>query len=223
MKKTDDGLGRLVPVELRKHWEDEAQDFTPWLAENENISLLGEAIGLLDLQVVGKEMPVGSFKVDILAQDTSSDSDRYVVIENQLEKTNHKHLGQLLTYASGYNAGVIVWIAEKIDEEHRKTLDWLNEKTSGELYINSPAARTAFFSLHKQKKLIESELNAGLDWQELPQRGASRIIQYNLIDYTNEKNWSLLFDWFKERAEAFHKTFSDRIQNLDIDIDDEDG
>ena len=120
-------LERLEIVELRDYWESESSEFTPWLAEEENIALLGDAIGI-NLEVVGIEESAGDFKVDILARD--SDTERDVVIENQLEKTDHKHLGQLLVYASARNASTIVWIAKEIRDEHRQALDWLNESTS---------------------------------------------------------------------------------------------
>jgi len=119
-------LGRLERVPLRDFWSHEASDFTPWLAAEENISLLNEAIGL-DLAVEAQEQRVGPFRADILCKDTNSN--QWVLIENQIESTDHRHLGQLLTYAAGLEAVTIVWIAEKFTEEHRATLDWLNQIT----------------------------------------------------------------------------------------------
>ena len=119
-------LGRLERVELRKAWEHEALQFTPWLAHPDNISLLGEAIHL-DLEVQTSEAPVGPFSADILCTDTTTG--HYVLIENQLEKTDHTHLGQLLTYAAGLDAVTIVWIAARFTDEHRAALDWLNRAT----------------------------------------------------------------------------------------------
>jgi hypothetical protein len=119
-------LGKLEPVELREVWESESAEFTPWLAREDNIELLGDAIGL-ELEVEAQERNVGPFRADILCKDTANDS--WVLIENQLEVTDHKHLGQLLTYAAGLKAVSIVWIAQEFTEEHRATLDWLNEIT----------------------------------------------------------------------------------------------
>lgn len=119
-------LGKLEKVNLRKVWESEAGDFTPWLARENNIVLLGETIGI-DLEVEAQEKSVGPFRADILCKDTLTD--HWVLVENQLEKTDHIHLGQLLTYAAGLNAVTIVWIADQFTDEHRAALDWLNEIT----------------------------------------------------------------------------------------------
>jgi len=119
-------LGRLEKIGLREVWLDEAADFTPWLARPENLRLLGETIGIV-LECEAQEKEVGPFRADILCKDTTTGS--WVLIENQLERTNHTHLGQLLTYAAGLDAVTIVWITQRFTEEHRAALDWLNEKT----------------------------------------------------------------------------------------------
>jgi hypothetical protein len=112
---------------LRTVWNDEARDFTPWLAE-QGLELLGNTIGI-DLEVVSQEESVGRFKADILCRDTAKTEDNLVVIENQIEMTDHSHLGQILTYGAGLHSTTIVWIAKKFTEEHRAALDWLNEIT----------------------------------------------------------------------------------------------
>ena len=123
-------LGRLQKKDPRELWESEAQDFTPWLAQEENLALLSEALNLgLELEKI--EQNVGSFRADILCKDTYSNS--FVLIENQLEKTDHGHLGQLLTYASGLETVTIIWISKEFREEHRAALDWLNEKTNQDI------------------------------------------------------------------------------------------
>lgn len=119
-------LGRLDKVDLRDIWTTEAGDFTPWLASEENLALLGDTIGI-DLELEAQEKSVGPFKADILCKDTLDG--HWVLIENQLERTDHTHLGQLLTYAAGLKAVTIVWIADRFTEEHRAALDWLNEIT----------------------------------------------------------------------------------------------
>ena len=119
-------LGRLKKIDLREVWSSEAAGFTPWLAQEENLKLLGETIGI-DLELEAQEKEVGPFRADILCKDTATDS--WVLIENQLARTDHSHLGQLLTYAAGLEAVTVVWVAERFTEEHRATLDWLNERT----------------------------------------------------------------------------------------------
>lgn len=118
-------LGRLEKVDLRRIWETEAGDFTPWLAQEENIKLLGDTIGL-ELEVEAQEKEVGPFRADILCKDTGTDTNNWVLIENQLERTDHTHLGQLITYAAGLNAVTIVWVSARFTDEHRAALDWLN-------------------------------------------------------------------------------------------------
>ncbi len=119
-------LGKLEKVDLKTIWENEAYNFTPWLAQKENLELLGDAIGI-ELELEAQEKDVGPFRADILCKNTEDDS--LVLIENQIERTDHKHLGQLLTYAAGLQSVVIVWVASKFTEEHRAALDWLNEIT----------------------------------------------------------------------------------------------
>jgi Domain of unknown function (DUF4268) len=123
-------LGRLEKVDLRKQWSKEDADFTPWLAQEENIKLLSDAINI-ELEVQAQEKNVGPFKADILCLDTATD--KYVLIENQLERTDHTHLGQLMTYASGLDSVTNVWIAKSFTEEHRAALDWLNSITDDSL------------------------------------------------------------------------------------------
>ena len=118
-------LGQLKNLKLKSVWSHEERDFTPWLAQESNLSALSDALGM-GLQLERVEVPVGPYSADILARDASGD---YAVIENQFGKTNHDHLGKLLTYSATLGASVVVWIAEQFTEEHRKTIEWLNEQT----------------------------------------------------------------------------------------------
>ena len=117
-------LGTIEKVDIREVWPTEPGDFTPWLGEN--LDKLGAELGL-ELELVQTEAPVGGYSLDILAHDL--DNDCPVVIENQLGTTDHSHLGQLLTYAGGFNANVAVWIAGEFRDEHREALDMLNNRT----------------------------------------------------------------------------------------------
>jgi hypothetical protein len=117
-------FGQLQTVEIRKVWPHEALSFTPWLQEN--IHHLGRALGL-ELEVVAREAPVGGFSLDLLAKDLGTG--KPVIIENQFGTTDHDHFGKLLTYAAGFDASTIIWIAESIRDEHRSALEWLNQRT----------------------------------------------------------------------------------------------
>jgi len=115
-------LGKLSRLDPRDVWKHEAHEFTPWLLVN--IGELAEALGI-DLEDATAEVAVGDFAVDIEARTSGPDA-RPVIIENQLEQTDHSHLGQLITYAAGRDAAIIVWISTRVREEHRSAIDWLN-------------------------------------------------------------------------------------------------
>ena len=119
-------LGKLEEVNIRDIWKHEQYDFSNWLSKEENIELLGNEIGLT-LTDISKEVFVGAFKCDLVAKDETSGIK--VIIENQLEATNHDHLGKIITYASGLEADVIVWIVKEAREEHRSAIEWLNNNT----------------------------------------------------------------------------------------------
>jgi hypothetical protein len=186
-------LGRLTPVSLREFWTDESREFTPWLAKEENLKMLGDTIGI-ELEYEAQEKDVGPFRADILCKNTLDGS--WVLIENQIEKTDHMHLGQLLTYAAGLEAVTIIWIAAKFIEEHRAALDWLNEKTDG---------RINFFGLEVELWRIGNSsiapkfnvVSKPNDWSKTVTEAASRI------NLTDTKQLQLEF-WTK---------FSEYVQN----------
>ena len=122
-------LSKLERVPLREAWKHEANDFTPWMAEEENLNTLADALGLSELALVATEHWVGEFKLDILC----TSGEEQVIIENQLEKTNHTHLGQILTYAAGTGARKVIWVAESFRPEHVAALDFLNQNTTDDL------------------------------------------------------------------------------------------
>jgi len=114
-------VGLLKKVKLREVWEHEARDFTPWLVQNPEV--LGDVLGI-EVEFTESEKQVGPYAVDIIGKDLTHNS--VLIVENQLEKTNHTHLGQLITYAANTDAVTVVWIAKEFTEEHRQAVDYLN-------------------------------------------------------------------------------------------------
>jgi hypothetical protein len=309
-------LGRIERVDLRSVWTSEGRDFTPWLAEDENLAVLGEALGI-DLELEAQEKDVGPFRADILCKNSADES--WVVIENQIERTDHRHLGQLLTYTAGLKAVTIVWISAEFCDEHRAALDWLNQMTVESVRFfgleielwrigESPAAprfnvvsqpndwqntvrdaavaiasdaerpshilrlkywtafkvflqerrsklrpqkpstdhwysfgigtsraKTAallitrdeqiavdlnifddkelFNDLLRQRGEIEQEVGSTLDWREMPDKKASRIILFKRCEPTNEADWPQQFAWLQETLERFDAAFRNRLNS----------
>ena len=119
-------IGKLKEVDVRELWKHEQYDFSNWLSKTENLEYLNEILGLT-LTDVNKEVYVGPYRCDLVAKDETTDVT--VIIENQLEATNHDHLGKIITYAAGLKATVIVWIVREAKEEHRAAIEWLNNNT----------------------------------------------------------------------------------------------
>ena len=301
-------LGKLKEIkDLRKVWPHEALDFTPWLAEEENLALLSDAIGL-EITVDETESSVGDFNVDIYATETGTD--RKIIIENQLEDTNHDHLGKLITYASGKSADIVIWVVKRAREEHRSAIEWLNNHTDEKigfflleiklyqignsdiavkfeviekpndwtkeikrqtsssptlqdrleywigfneyafsdtafsknfskrkastdhwmtLSIGSSACHISLLQLRKDKNIavewyisddkelykmfyshraeIEAEMGMNLDWRELPEKKASRILITLNADLENKDLWHAQFDWLMDTAIKMKKAF----------------
>ncbi len=302
-------LGNLERIEdLRLVWKNEAYDFTPWLAEEDNMSILGDAIGI-EITEITTESPVGGFSADIIAKETGTD--RIIVIENQLEDTNHDHLGKIITYASGKDASIIIWIVKNAREEHKKAIEWLNDHMDENIDFflvqielwkisdSAPAPRfnvleqpnswakeikkisqemsetmafkldywTAFsdyvfeeskfsklfnkrkpstdhwysvsagssefnFSFlintvrniitvecyisnnkdlfhqfYANKEKIENAIRIELDWRELPERKASRILVEKQVNLKDRNQWEKQFNWMKEMGIKFYQAF----------------
>ena len=123
-------IGKLKEVDIRDLWKHEQYDFSAWLAEKENIENLNGVLGLT-LTDISKEEYVGSFRCDLFAKDESTGIK--VIIENQLEPSNFEHLGKIITYASGLDAKVIVWIVKQAREEHKSAIEWLNNNTNSDI------------------------------------------------------------------------------------------
>jgi len=301
-------LSRITKINPREIWKHEANDFTQWLAKEENISVLCEELEL-NLENIKPEASAGRYNVDLVADDI--DSKRKVIIENQLESTDHKHLGQLLTYASAYDASIIIWVVTDYTEEHRQAIDWFNRnisesisfflvqievykigesdaapkfniicepnnwgktvksseagntvsdlkllqkefwdslkeysnehKTSAnfgrtpkpqhwynisfgtsrchialtlntqkgyvgcEIYIRNDKA--LFDTFHKNQEIIEKEIGEQLEWMELPEATASRILLTYNGNPKERKRWEEYFKWCISTVEKFSKVF----------------
>ncbi|MDY2841839.1 MAG: DUF4268 domain-containing protein [Candidatus Borkfalkiaceae bacterium] len=178
-------LGKLKEVNIRKVWGHEQYGFSAWLSNEENINELGEILGL-NLTDIKTEQFVGNYRCDIICKDEISD--KIVLIENQLEATNHDHLGKIITYASGLDAAVIVWIVESAREEHASAIEWLNKHTD---------ETVDFF-------LIEVHAYQIGDSQPAP--------QFKIIEQPNDfsKNIKALSKT-SEVGEIFAKTMSNRL------------
>ena len=184
-------FGSLQPVELRVAWPNEAQDFTPWLAEKENLDLLGEVLGM-ELELEGEEINVGSFRADILCKN---EDDAWVLIENQLSETNHDHLGKILTYSAGLNAQTVIWIAEKFREEHRVALDRQNEITDD---------RFQYFGIEiKVWKIGDSVPALEFDIVSKPNDWIPSISSRHLHDWKTQF-WTKLKEHFRETNRNFN-------------------
>lgn len=293
--------------DLRKVWKHEAIDFTPWLAEEDNLSLLADAVGL-EITLDETESSVGDFNVDIFATETGTD--RKIIIENQLEDTNHDHLGKIITYASGKSADIIIWVVKRAREEHRSAIEWLNNHTDENIAFflleiklyqignsdiavkfevvekpndwtkeikritsNSPTLQARYdywvafndyafkhsnfaksfnkrkantdhwmtlsvgssacaislaqvrkynhlivewyisddkdlyHKFYSYKDEIENEMGINLEWNELPNKKASRILVYKTVDFDNKEDWTKQFDWMINMAIKMKRSF----------------
>lgn len=299
-------LGTLKEIsDLRGTWPHEALNFTPWVAEN--IELLADAVGL-EITVEETESSVGDFNVDIYASETGTD--RKIIIENQLEETDHDHLGKLITYASGKGADVIIWVVKYAREEHKAAVEWLNNHTdekigfflceiklfqiddskiapsfsvvekpndwakeikkiteanqlqqrrleywqsfneyafqnaefSKEFFKKKPTAahwmnfsinssschiavtriqkrnaigvelyisddKELFKSLFAHKEEIEASMGISLDWRELPEKKASRIIVEKDVELENREKWTQQFEYIMDVCSKMKKAF----------------
>lgn len=158
----DHGLARLEPVDPREIWSSEPGDFTPWLADNIDVLFDQLGIDVGEVAEIQTEVPVGPFKLDILVETTGG---MRVAVENQLATSDHSHLGQLLLYAAGLDANVLVWIATRFRPEYRAALDWLNSQTLAGTHVFGVALRLVSIGASPPAPIFDviSEPN---DWEE---------------------------------------------------------
>jgi hypothetical protein len=192
-EKKEVKLGKLEQIPVREIWQHEAHDFTQWLAQEENLNLLSETLDL-DLFLLKTEEQVGSFFIDILCE-TEKDGPK-VIIENQLERTNHDHLGKIITYASSVEAKYIIWLVPEVREEHQTALRWLN-KLSGD--------KVSFFLIQMELWSIDNSAPA---------------IRFNIIEQPND--WEQIVSGIAEpgetpekyiKREKFWTLFNEELKN----------
>ena len=197
-------IGKLDPVELRELWIHEEYDFSKWL-EN-NIEVLSDALGR-SLTVEEREKSVGSFSVDLIAKDANENR---VIIENQLEPTNHDHLGKLLTYLVNLESKVAVWIVKEARPEHVRVMSWLNEITPSDMAfylvllkayrigdseaaplftpIVTPSEQSKYFG-HTRETLADSDILHLKFWKQLLQRANEKGITLHEGRHPEKDSW----------------------------------
>jgi hypothetical protein len=196
-------LGTFMRAELKEAWPTEDGNFTPWLAQAENISLLGDALDI-EMEVEAVEHWVGAFKADILARSIGEPNHR-VLIENQFGRTNHGHLGQMLTYLAGIEgAKTVVWIAETIQADHRAAIDWLNNNTTEDF---------SFFAIEIELWRIGNSppaprfnlIASPNDWTKTARQASGQVGEKVLAErhHVRLAYWASFAEYLKERGSGF--------------------
>ena len=200
-------LSRLEEVkDLRIVWPHEAIDFTPWLSKDENISILADTLGL-DITIDETESSVGDFNVDIFASETGTE--RKIIIENQLEDTDHDHLGKLITYASGKSANVIIWLVKHAREEHKAAIEWLNNHTDEN--IGFFLCEIKLYRIGKSEPAVKFEvIEKPNDWtREIKKNESANETQQQRLDY-----WVAFRDYAIKQSK-FKDNFKPRKPSVD--------
>lgn len=207
-------FGSLESQDVREYWEHEADNFTPWLADqirNEPVSELEDTLGL-DLEVIEEEKSVGRYNVDILAEVV--DDNRNVVIENQLNSSDHDHLGKSIAYASGVDADIIVWIAPRFYDEHRDAMQWLNENSREG--VNLFAIRLEVWRIGESEPAVRlNPVVEPSEWKEKAQRSEDELTD---TEELREEFWTEFRDLIEERETPLsaRKPFPDYYYNNPI-------
>lgn len=205
-------LGKLEEIkDLREIWSHEERDFSQWLANKDenNIELLGNALGI-DIEVEECESKIGNFELDILAKEINTD--RKIIIENQLEDTDHKHLGQIITYAAGKSADIIIWIVKKARDEHKAAIAWLNEHTDKN--IGFFLCEIKLYKIGNSEPAVKFEIiEQPNDWSKVMKE------QENTIKPTEQERYNFWADFnefaFNGTNKEFEKEFNKRRPSKD--------
>lgn len=183
-------LGKLEEVDIRELWKHEQYDFSEWLSKEENIEMLSDEIGLT-LTDISKEVFVGSYRCDLVAKDETTGIK--AIIENQMEATNHDHLGKIITYASGLDANIVIWIVKEAREEHKSAIEWLNNKTIKDISfflieiraykIGDSLPAPKFVIIEKPNDFVKTA-NLSTDSGELSKAQSERLNFWNIFNET---------------------------------------
>lgn len=193
-------LGKLQEIDIRKVWEHEQYDFSKWLASEENIQELGDTLNLA-LTDIETEKFVGNYRCDILCKDELTG--KVVLIENQLESTNHDHLGKIITYASGLDASVVVWIVASARQEHSSAIEWLNKHTNDDLsffLIEVHAYKIGNSDPAPQFKIIEQPNDFAKSVKSISKNSDLNDSERNRLEF-----WTQLNEILDERGKPFNK------------------
>lgn len=197
-------LGQFVKVALTDAWPTEDGNFTPWLAEKPAIALLSDTLGM-DLEVEAVEHWVGPFRADILARVVDEQEHR-VVIENQFGRTNHSHLGQILTYLAGIeHAKTVVWISETFQPDHRAAIDWLNNHTDEDYSFF--AVEIELWKIGESPPAPRFNVVAGPnDWMRQTKAAVRRVDDAELAasHHVRLAYWASFADYLRSRNSTFH-------------------
>lgn len=193
-------LGKLKEIDIRNVWTHEQYDFSKWLASEENIKELSDTLNL-SLTDVETEKFVGNYRCDIICKDEITG--KAVLIENQLEPTNHDHLGKIITYASGLDAAVVVWIVSSAREEHASAIEWLNKHTDEEVsfflievhaYKIGESVPAPMFKIIEQPNDFVKSVKAISKNNDITEAGKNRL-----------EFWTLLNEVLEQRGRPFNK------------------
>lgn len=193
-------LGKLKEVDIRSVWAHEQYDFSKWLASEENIKELSDTLNL-SLTDIETEKFVGSYRCDIICKDELTGKN--VLIENQLEQTNHDHLGKIITYASGLDASVIVWIVANARSEHASAIEWLNKNTTDDVaffLIEVHAYTIGDSSPAPMFKIIEQPNDFAKTTKSLASKGDLSESQMCRLEF-----WNMFNDVLEEKGKPFNK------------------
>ncbi|QGM80875.1 DUF4268 domain-containing protein [Otariodibacter oris] len=185
-------IGKLQELEVRELWKHEQYDFSDWLSKDENIELLNNEIGLT-LTDITKEVFVGAYRCDLVAKDETTGIK--VIIENQLEATNHEHLGKIITYASGLDTDVVIWIVKEAREEHRSAIEWLNNKTTKDIsffLIEIHAYKIGDSLLAPKFEIVEKPNNFSKSTKASTESGKQNKSQIERLIFWNQFNEILI-------------------------------